>query len=395
MNPQHAHILGVNTSFFAWWRDELKGIFSAPEGHKQQRSRHRIVVAAGSRGVRWIEEKDQGLRSIGLETTTADPTVATRDFILAKTTKRAALPLGIRLDKDQCLERHVVLPTAARADWDRILALDIERATPFKTADVYSGFVEDTRSPEDAGTPAPKGKAALRHFIVKRALIDAPAATLQGHGLTVTFADCWDDALDRCVPLNFLAPVPLSPGAAPPPSRVTVTMSVLALGLAVSAAVFSLQKYEAALLGLDRDIAAAKARVQTLRQTISRSEAALSLAAALERLKHDSPRPAAVLEAMTRALPDDTYLSDLNISQGRVAIAGHSAKAVALVDGLEASDMFSSVEMTAPVLFDQSASKEQFRIDVRITSSDARHDAAAPSATADPGPANSPAREAP
>jgi general secretion pathway protein L len=170
---------------------------------------------------------------------------------------------------------------------------------------------------------------------------------------------------------------------------------VLALGLAVSAAFLSLQKYEAALLALDSDIAAAKARVQTLRQTISRSEAALSLAAALERLKHDSPRPAAVLEAMTRALPDDTYLSDLNISQGRVAIAGHSAKAVALVDGLEASDMFSSVEMTAPVLFDQSASKEQFRIEVGITSIDARHDAAVPGATAKPGPADNSATEAP
>lgn len=362
----------INSGLFAWWRAELGGIFRAQKPRNGTHARRRFVASIDAQNVRWIEERDQGLRRIGLETPTADPTVATLEILMRAQRRRRAVPLGIRLSKSDCLERRVTLPTAARDDWGRILALDIERATPFKRADVYSAFIEDTSA------AAQKGKTALRHLIVKRALIDAPVAALKAHDLDVSFADCWDETGERALRLDFLGSAPEATPTQPAASSATRMMAIMALVLTGTAAYLTIDKHQAALGVLDSQILAAKTRAQALRQDIDKSHAALSVAQALGQIKNGTTAPAAVIDELTRLLPDDTYLTDLHIADGKISIAGLSAKAVALVGLIDASDMFLGVELTAPVLFDQNANKEQFRIEARLSANNSSSNSLAP-----------------
>ncbi|MEQ1717731.1 MAG: PilN domain-containing protein, partial [Hyphomicrobium sp.] len=212
-----------------------------------------------------------------------------------------------------------------------------------------------------------KGKTALRQFIVNRPLIDEPRRTLEAQGFKVAFADCWDESGDKAIKLNFLAPQGREVPAPLRPSSVYRFLGVLSLMLAGSAAYFTMQRGETALAALDVQIAEAKSRAQSIRQTIDQASAAATEAAALQRLHTRAIAPMTVLHELTRLLPDDAYLTELRISGATVAMSGLAAKAVALLPVIDKSDVFEAVQITAPVLFEAALNKEQFRIEAHVT----------------------------
>lgn len=357
MPQANAQVAPSFSGFFAWWKRELREIFGPRQPRGPEFARRRFVIDASSDSIRWLRESDQGRKPIGLETTTLDPTVATLGYLRRKARKRRPVPLGLRLPKNQCLERRVRLPTAARADFASILNLDIERATPFRRGDVYTAFVEDKDAPRVAG------KTALRHLIVKRALIDDGADALRKHGLTLAFADCWDETGAKPLRVNFLAPPPLPPA---PPSRAVRVLSAATLALAALAMFLAVDRYETALATLETRIAEATRRAEAVRARITGTQARLGELSDLQALKTGRPSPAALLAELTRILPDGTHLNELRLSADRISIAGLSDKAVALVPLIEQSQMLEGVEITAPVQLDQTSGKEMFRIQARV-----------------------------
>jgi general secretion pathway protein L len=146
-------------------------------------------------------------------------------------------------------------------------------------------------------------------------------------------------------------------------------MALTVLVLAGTAAGLAIQRGNAAIEALEIKIAEAKTRAQTIRKSVDQAEAVLQGATALIDLKQERLPVPAILEELTRLLPGTSYVTDLRIDSGKIAITGLSQSAAMLVPIIESSPIFENAAMAAPVLYDTNANKEQFRIEARLTGS--------------------------
>src|SRR5439155_25664052 len=101
--------------------------------------------------------------------------------------------------------------------------------------------------------------------------------------------------------------------------------------LAIAAAAIPFVRQAAALADIERKIAAdrsAGVEAQRLHQEIDRLSGTADL---IEIERAQGGRPVAILAALTRLLPTDTYLTDLAQQQGKVTLTGQSAASSRLI----------------------------------------------------------------
>jgi general secretion pathway protein L len=115
---------------------------------------------------------------------------------------------------------------------------------------------------------------------------------------------------------------------------------------------------------------------QQLMQRISQRRAALRLGpdggsafGLLAKRKQSSPSTVVVLEALSKALPDGTYVTELRIDGDKVQVVGMTQDAPSLIRLIEKSPQFARATFFAPTTRAQNAPGEQFHIEARITPS--------------------------
>jgi general secretion pathway protein L len=74
-----------------------------------------------------------------------------------------------------------------------------------------------------------------------------------------------------------------------------------------------------------------------------------------------------MLADLTGRLPDDSWLTELRLSEGHIALSGYSSSAAGLVPIVEASPIYQDVRLSAPVTSDSRLNRERFSIEAAIT----------------------------
>ena len=347
--------------FLSWWGGELMGCLPKAMRRMSAGSRHRFIVSVDDTGLRLIETSSGNALA---DRTAPDVTIPKQQMLnrLADLDRsKAASAIGVRLQYGACFARRIELPAAAANDFARILALDFERATPFKSKEVHSvHYVE--------GTPAAPGKIWVRQLIVKRGAIDELKADIDALGLEVASVDCWSEDGSSALPVNFLGQdaATKSDGRAKWAPKLLGATTAL---LAVSAVVILLNRYETALRDLQAQTMVLKTKAQNVRDTLARSQTAFAEIADLYSLRSANVSRAAALEELTRLLPDTAWVTDLKMDGATVDISGLASSAATLVPILERSALFVDATPTAPLMFDQLEDKDRFSIRVRIRNS--------------------------
>ena len=101
--------------------------------------------------------------------------------------------------------------------------------------------------------------------------------------------------------------------------------------------------------------------MQQRRQTLARTRAAAATQRAALPLVVD------VLAELTARLPDDTWLTDLRLSDAHMQLSGYANSAATLVPIIENSPMFEGARLSGPVLPDSSVQRERFSIEADLT----------------------------
>ncbi len=116
------------------------------------------------------------------------------------------------------------------------------------------------------------------------------------------------------------------------------------------------------------------ARQSELERQISQRRAALrgndsgerSPLALLERRKYETPASVIVLEALSRLLPDHTYVTELHLAGNKVQIGGITRDAPSLIPLIEQSQHFTRATFYAPTTRSPSDPGERFHIEAQI-----------------------------
>ena len=151
------------------------------------------------------------------------------------------------------------------------------------------------------------------------------------------------------------------------PARLSRALAMV-LGVAAGAALLSLvvSFYIGESLGaqeaeLARQISARRAAIRAGADGGDRSPLA-----ALERRKYQMPASVIVLEALSRALPDHTYVTELHLAGNKLQIAGITRDAPSLISLIEQSQHFTRATFYAPTTRALSDPGERFHIETRV-----------------------------
>jgi general secretion pathway protein L len=136
--------------------------------------------------------------------------------------------------------------------------------------------------------------------------------------------------------------------------------------LAITALATPFVRQELALIALDREVAAgraAAAEADSLRQDIDRLSGSAGF---VESERDKTGLPLVVLAATTRMLPDDTYLTEMELRQRKLTLSGRSAGAARLIGALAADGEFRNPGFSAPVTRLEALKAELFTINAEV-----------------------------
>lgn len=335
-----------------WWANELSGM--VPHGVRD------LISSSGEQLALYLEGGHVRICQLGTGSpfgTSSPPTAAEDAEAWRKISALAGkgLPPSLTLiaPYSACLERRIEIPRKARHNAGRILDLDLERATPFKSKDVLTAYVVDA-------APEQKGALCARQFVLKRETVVRALSEAEQAGATVRRISCLTSNGRETLPINFLeAGTPSARRGNDTWVRKLTVGLVLLAGLATALAMW---RNERALAALDRQMAEVRMQLGARVGQGSATASAAQEAAAVQARKAQAVPAVVLLDEITRLLPDDTYLSELRVSGRSIELSGLSRRASDLVGALEKCTYFGDATLTAPVTFDPNADRERFNL---------------------------------
>jgi general secretion pathway protein L len=262
----------------------------------------------------------------------------------------------LRLRQADVLAKTVSLPIAAENYVHQALGFQMDQETPFTPDEIYWSHVV-------AGRDRQSGRLAVRLLMVPRQSLATLLGALERAGIVpdrVEIADGPDQ--DRIIPLEG------DGGAVDRAQRRTLlwpaTACCLLLALGMVATPFVRQAI--ALANVDRELAAGRATAAEAEQ-LHRELDRLSVTIDLVQSERDKAgRPLQTLATLTRAIPDDTYLTEVKHQQRKVTLSGRSAAAARLIAALSAGDALRNVAFAAPVTRLEALRTELFTITAEV-----------------------------
>jgi len=257
---------------------------------------------------------------------------------------------------DHVLFRTVEFPKAAADFLQGMVRAQIDRLTPWTAADAVFGL----SAPEPiAGDRIALIVAATSQHRVQRLVgLAARAGAASIAGLVEA-----DDALRTTEPIEVFQRKLGSAGSA---VDVPLLLCRLLIGATLSAAAsLSVAVYVGGALEAEQQ---ELARLITQHRTALRAnQVGGSAETLLARRKQTSPSGVMVLEAISRALPDSTYVTELRIEGDKVQVVGLTQDAPSLIKLIEQSPQFTRATFFAPTTRGQNEPGERFHIEAHIT----------------------------
>jgi general secretion pathway protein L len=134
-----------------------------------------------------------------------------------------------------------------------------------------------------------------------------------------------------------------------------------AAAAALAAWIFIGANLEASRLQVSRQVAERRAALLSGRGSVA-EEATAKLA----KMKRESVASVIVLDSLSQALPDDTYLTELHEADGKLQITGVTREAASLIQIIEQTDQFKHATFFAPTTRAPLDAGEQFHIEAQI-----------------------------
>jgi general secretion pathway protein L len=341
------------TAFVDWWAGELSDVL---DSSARQQQRWRIMFVRRGQSCDVYVRTGERVELVGTPDTGSAELQAELARRLGKR-KGPAGPVVLRLQPAEVVETKISVPAAARDVMLPILRNQIERLAPWPAEKALFAY-------EVAGDSGEAGTLTVALTVTGRNVVEGLVAELEVLGYPPDIVDCGTDA-DAEPRFNLL---PRQSEEAARSGRIVVAVVAAVVGLSLLAAAAG----GAVMLQRSHELAGLEAKLAELRSKSNADGQAEGYArrqrrqALLAAEKRSQPAMTIMLEALSRALPDDAWLSRLEVSQGSVTLAGSATNAAALIGPIEASQHFTDVQFSAPTTRAEGEQQESFTITAKI-----------------------------
>jgi general secretion pathway protein L len=233
-----------------------------------------------------------------------------------------------------CFQNCVQFPIAARLKIDQLSKLELQRVTPFELVHVYHGC---TIAGENETT------IFTQQFVLKKAIVSEIEEQLSFHKKSIE-AVFMRDPSSRAIELAF-APNGEFFGRQSFEKwnkRLGMAIGVFAIGTAALFAgihSFHARQYEE----ISGAIASLEPGIKKIKQTIESTEKRNTNVIAIQKLQRETISRLAIIEEVTRVLPDTAYVLNLSVVDNRVQLEGLANSPEKLIPSLESSSSFKNV----------------------------------------------------
>lgn len=339
--------------FFTWWFGQLAELLPRQWRRSALGAGDALVITPIGPLGQGIEAVAADMRRNGREAPLGHFAIGAVG--LAELPRTAGRMTVLRLGESDVLGKTVSLPLAAERELDQVLTFEMDRETPFKPEELYWNH-------RITAVDRKNGRLSARLLLLPKTNLDLLLTDLAAVGIQprrVEIADGPDRGF--YVPLN-------GDGnrAHPASSRLLWPAAACCTALAIAAVLTPFARQEIALTSLEREIKvsrAAAAEAESLRQEIDRLSGSAGF---IESERDKAGRPLVVLADATRVLPDDTYLTEMELRQRKLTLSGRSAGAARLIGALAADGEFRNPGFSAPVTRLEALHAELFTINAEV-----------------------------
>ena len=355
-----ARISGAAQTVANWWTRELLAALP-PNWAEWARGKHSSIVCVLRPSADGVELTLTSGGTVVEQVLFPDNSATLRriDEVLSRHGRANRANLALALEPASFFTRRFDVPTVALTRVANIARAEIERKTPFRLAEIYC-----SHSVEQSTDGA--SQATIVQTIVKKALVEDAASA---SGLSIEQFDCLvglrseGDDLVRV----SLKDEPKSGAWAPRLAAGLGLSAVLMLGVAFGLAARG-QTEAAARYG--EMLAQAKSQLSAATTGADRVRQELTIAARLREMKTQA-RFLDIWEELTRVLPNDSWLSDLQFTDSAsgartLNISGYSRAAAELVGAFDRSPIFERTALTAAITPEPGERRERFSLQTTI-----------------------------
>ena len=312
-----------------WWLSELAAMIPAPIRRTILRPADMAVIH-----IKGSEAVVRHSRAGNVTEIRREPLARLSQVVVSPVPSRR--PALVLLDPEISYIDRFKVPAAAQARLRQAVSFEVERRSPFRSKDAPFDFsitgrndnektfdIEWATIPADLVGIAQNNAHKLGYFPVAVGLPDTTQANLK-----YTFAR---QKLSR----SFH-----------PDRAMTVLLAALALFL--GALIYAGHGYLAQAAAAADQIAALKPAAEKAQKTKTSAEAMLKALAVIA-ARTNEPKVLDVLEGVTTALPDDSWVSEFAINGDQLRLAGYSAAASSLPERLAAIPLFDHPQFRAAI----------------------------------------------
>jgi general secretion pathway protein L len=346
-------------AFFGWWMHELAGLLPQRLRRVVRRERRGLILMLGRDESSVLERTSEGERLIGSVPGEA-PDHDQRLSVLLRQTRGRGRPVTVRLNAELGLCKVLDLPLAAREDLHQMLGLEMDRLTPFRADEVYFAQRVLHCDPQHRRLSVELQLAPKR--VVERAL-----EVTQELDVVPTRIELSRAASDDAQPLNLL---PEAVGEGRRESRLNRALALLSVVLAVIAVLIPLERQRVMLAGVEDQVALARAKAEESLELRKRLDQLSQTAQFLLAEKNGRVLVTQALAELTRLIPDQAYLIQLQVIGDRIEVQGFAKTASDLIGVLDQSPLFKMPQFRSPVTQDPRTGLERFHLSVELAGKD-------------------------
>lgn len=262
--------------------------------------------------------------------------------------------LLLRLPVPTILMKRLSLPLAAQSGLEALLGFELDRETPFTRDEVYW-------SHRLRGRDVARGRLDVDFVVVPRAaiawlLLPAQRAGLEPAGIEITAG-----GEPLFVDVNAAAPRPPLYR-----ERALVALAAAAAVLMFVTLAFPFLRQRLALSAADRAVTSLTAEAEQAARLRKSLDRVADVRALIDQQRQRAGSALSTLAAVTRTLPDDTYLTSLGLHDGKLTLTGLSASAANVLDLLAKAPGFRGPSFVSPIVHRDGENLEFFTISVAL-----------------------------